>query len=552
MFRRSSGFSARAGSLNGIQGDMNVYNNTHNYMHGSSDKPVNEDNRRFSTPLPSYYCLPSRDPHTLPNERYSQLLLEEHRGYPLWFPQPNAKLAAEYVRRGAEIGDVEAFLKQAIKHGASWIEYALSRGRVAPTLYLVTGCDKSSSWGIASFLKHPDENLTLSFHEEHTDRKRSTYKWNNDTSSWCTAHCSPETRRDPEAPVLSNFANQSLFLRGFIISRHGKDAGVLGVKQEEDGDDLWLQRSTSRSRDALNLTICESGHKPYHPCKDINLYLHNVLRASFVNEDNQPLPEEAPIIVISHDEDWCVSPEHYPLSPASIRQLCEALKVEIRNNVIHTSKSPLSRGLPSLISQTFPVSQTAACKSSPTTIADKPLLDWPPPSIPITEALTATITESTASRRILPLSLIPDDAPTQARRYVTPSTTSRKEVPATFAGKRKRVTQSDDEEDELEALPPNATEKQQIEYRRRQNTLAARRSRKRKLLYQQELEETVERLQTAVETWKAKVELFRGILIGKGIAIDSLPEGLRAVPQPETTCSPVAGPSDSGHSVVDC
>ncbi|KAK0473102.1 ectomycorrhiza-regulated protein [Armillaria novae-zelandiae] len=87
------------------------------------------------------------------------------------------------------------------------------------------------------------------------------------------------------------------------------------------------------------------------------------------------------------------------------------------------------------------------------------------------------------------------DAPTQPRRYVTPSVTSRKEIPAFFMRRRPQSIPSD-EEDELTEEPPaaGATDQEKVEYKRRQNTLAARRSRKRKMLYQHELEETVRRL----------------------------------------------------------
>ncbi|KAF7288905.1 hypothetical protein MIND_01406500 [Mycena indigotica] len=88
------------------------------------------------------------------------------------------------------------------------------------------------------------------------------------------------------------------------------------------------------------------------------------------------------------------------------------------------------------------------------------------------------------------------DGPTAPRTYVSPSPTSRKAVPAFFAARRPASLPSDEEEDELTEEPPaaNATDQEKIEYKRRQNTLAARRSRKRKVMHQQALEEAVERL----------------------------------------------------------
>ena len=117
-------------------------------------------------------------------------------------------------------------------------------------------------------------------------------------------------------------------------------------------------------------------------------------------------------------------------------------------------------------------------------------------------------------RKTTPESLIPLDAPTQARRYVTPSTTSRKDVPAFFNRMRTAAPLSDAEEDELvEELPAsNATDQEKIEWKRRQNTLAARRSRKRKLMNVQRLEDTVERLTREREIWKTRALTLKQIL----------------------------------------
>jgi len=122
------------------------------------------------------------------------------------------------------------------------------------------------------------------------------------------------------------------------------------------------------------------------------------------------------------------------------------------------------------------------------------------------------------SRKRSPDSLIPPDAPTQPRKYTTPSATSKKEVPAFFA-KRYLPQGSDEEEDELTEEPPaaNATDQEKIEWRRRQNTLAARRSRKRKLLQQQHLEEMVERLTREKEVWRTRALTLKQLLHSHGI-----------------------------------
>lgn len=124
------------------------------------------------------------------------------------------------------------------------------------------------------------------------------------------------------------------------------------------------------------------------------------------------------------------------------------------------------------------------------------------------------------TRRTSPNDLIPLDAPTQARRYITPSSTSRKVVPAYFSKRRNSDRHmSEDEEDELTEEPPasNATDQEKIEWKRRQNTLAARRSRKRKMMNVQRLEETVERLTKEREVWKTRALTLKQLLHSHGI-----------------------------------
>ncbi|KAG6848721.1 hypothetical protein H0H93_014624 [Arthromyces matolae] len=123
------------------------------------------------------------------------------------------------------------------------------------------------------------------------------------------------------------------------------------------------------------------------------------------------------------------------------------------------------------------------------------------------------------NRRQSPESLISLDAPTQPRNYALPSSTSRKEVPAFFQKMRTRTPPSEDEMDELTEEPPasNATDQEKIEYKRRQNTLAARRSRQRKIENLQRLEETVERLTREREVWKTRALTLKQLLISHGI-----------------------------------
>jgi len=174
----------------------------------------------------------------------------------------------------------------------------------------------------------------------------------------------------------------------------------------------------------------------------------------------------------------------------------------------------------------------------PTTVYPSPpvstLTSFTPVAKP-SRSSPATRTESLAARRagvtgtrknLQPEALVPLDAPTQSRHYALPSATSRKEVPAVFSRKRARSQAfGNDEDDELNEapLPPNATEREQIEWKRRQNTLAARKSRKRKLEHQQYLEGRVESLEREVEMWRTRTETMQSILRSHGIPVAEFP-----------------------------
>ncbi|KAL0057528.1 hypothetical protein AAF712_015831 [Marasmius tenuissimus] len=179
-----------------------------------------------------------------------------------------------------------------------------------------------------------------------------------------------------------------------------------------------------------------------------------------------------------------------------------------------------------------------AVKQEMMTPDSKPLSSFPPPislRAPFATTMTTKGTHRRASsivptgtrRNLTPQSLIPYDAPTQTRRYITPSATSKKEVPTAFIRKRKRLNSTsqphndsgEDELDEpLEPLRPNANEAEAIEHKRRQNTLAARKSRKRKLEHVLQLENDNEELKIELEMWKERASALASMVKAYGIA----------------------------------
>ncbi|KAH9851767.1 hypothetical protein C2E23DRAFT_829065 [Lenzites betulinus] len=125
-------------------------------------------------------------------------------------------------------------------------------------------------------------------------------------------------------------------------------------------------------------------------------------------------------------------------------------------------------------------------------------------------------------KNITPEALVSMDAPIQTRKYVTPSATSRKEVPTAFLKKKRARSQAFGEEDELEDdVNIDQNDLEAIEAKRRQNTLAARRSRRRKLEYQRELEVGIEQEKEEKEMWKRRSAVLQALLESHGHEVPS-------------------------------
>jgi len=103
------------------------------------------------------------------------------------------------------------------------------------------------------------------------------------------------------------------------------------------------------------------------------------------------------------------------------------------------------------------------------------------------------------------------------RLSVTPPTYRTQKLPTSRRFSRSHPY-SDDDEDPLERpLPENATEQEKIDWRRRQNTLAARKSRKRKQDQMQQLQDDVQRLSKEKDVWKERALMMKQLLISHGL-----------------------------------
>jgi len=115
-------------------------------------------------------------------------------------------------------------------------------------------------------------------------------------------------------------------------------------------------------------------------------------------------------------------------------------------------------------------------------------------------------------KNVTPETLVPLDAPVQPRKYLTESSTSRKEEPASH----KRAHSSAFGDEEEQEIDPGLDS---IAAKRLQNTLAARRSRKRKLEYQRELETALDAERAEKEQWRARAVTLEALLTSHGVTV---------------------------------
>ncbi|PFH49501.1 hypothetical protein AMATHDRAFT_48664 [Amanita thiersii Skay4041] len=202
--------------------------------------------------------------------------------------------------------------------------------------------------------------------------------------------------------------------------------------------------------------------------------------------------------------------ERYTITPTAIKAKSSTFPPELLNSLHLMPPAPEDVVDPASL---YPSPAAPPAPTSFTPVSSPFIQPTPEPLTPNIQSSVRRRSTATGTRKnICPEKLIPFDAPTQPRRYLTPSATSKKDVPAVFLKKRQRSEMEDEEDELLEPLPPNATEREQIEYKRRQNTLAARKSRKRKLMHQQQLETKVEELETDRDTWKTRCDTLVKLL----------------------------------------
>ncbi|KAK7019395.1 hypothetical protein VNI00_018084 [Paramarasmius palmivorus] len=260
------------------------------------------------------------------------------------------------------------FRQYACENAQKWFEYAEGcRGRefspkVHPSLYLVTGCEKSTAWGVASFYNRQSARklVILPFA---ADKPRRAFSWGYDGQA--DSKCYPDAE-DMDFGGESRL-NQCVFLRGFKVSKRGRSeiqvhdvpgdstpAGeILNIgsfSMLSDTNSSAMPSTSSIGGSSMNETtdnrcigsigMFDAGlsvdgsatwETPalYHPCDVINNFMLDIATAVRGSIG----------IAISHDDDWCsATPNSSGIvdSKTLIEQLLTRHKVVIDKDIVYT------------------------------------------------------------------------------------------------------------------------------------------------------------------------------------------------------------------------
>ncbi|KAJ7592792.1 hypothetical protein C8J56DRAFT_482928 [Mycena floridula] len=206
------------------------------------------------------------------------------------------------------------FARACAKHGMAWLHYATEvRGRMIPddSLYLVTGCDKTRSWGVAAFSdisRSGGVDLKLLAAGASGVGGSVAYSWHKPNS--VAARSGPHS-----SDSGFSMSNQCVFLRGFRITgrrrifskpkvkislvEESKPEGINMMPRTKmssprfSGGDWAMDRASSptpsHSLDDVDIQDAFDIPESYHPLNAVNSYI-----LDHANCD----------LVITHDDLW--------------------------------------------------------------------------------------------------------------------------------------------------------------------------------------------------------------------------------------------------------
>jgi len=161
-----------------------------------------------------------------------------------------------------DLRNIRRFREYAFIHAESWYQYAngpCGREIDNEELHVVTGCDKTTSWGIATYLhdqsKRPEDNVSLlRFNPVGNERRgrhssHTTYEWDYDGVG--------ESKSGPEEDELMNLGvngsvpprNQCTFIRSLTLAL---------------GDDGWERVQSKVASSMKDQASMRSPRSPFH------------------------------------------------------------------------------------------------------------------------------------------------------------------------------------------------------------------------------------------------------------------------------------------------
>ncbi|KAK7027973.1 hypothetical protein VNI00_015059 [Paramarasmius palmivorus] len=282
--------------------------------------------------------------HTVSRTQTASVSLAERTDRAYDFTSSSHQGAILMLPEGSCLSKVEnkSLLRDYAKsHAKQWFSYATgTRGRefsddTNSSLYLVTGHEKCTSWGIASFFSptSSERGVSLPFNVFRDGYgERNIYGWGQDDGR-CSSRCYPNTSTPATTGKLPR--NQTVFMHGFKVSKKRKSTKVkirdvtgnkvkaeriLDLKPQFPDAQGGHSQASSSAYSAFGYTsggytrlssgaeVVEDGNgdyivdgtsiydeKVFHPCDLIGDMMYAVA-SEFGRSES--------IIAISHDEDW--------------------------------------------------------------------------------------------------------------------------------------------------------------------------------------------------------------------------------------------------------
>lgn len=145
-----------------------------------------------------------------------------------------AVLAMPQGAQAQDVANVSIFRRYLSRNAENWYRYVNNvRGREASNgdVRLVIGCDKASSWGVATFSNLTKRNCSLKFRTSSETELGQKYVW--DCSGMVEARAGPDPQEMEMLTVQSGaLLNQCLFVRTLDATLHDDTWHKLGFDLE--------------------------------------------------------------------------------------------------------------------------------------------------------------------------------------------------------------------------------------------------------------------------------------------------------------------------------